>query len=68
MVGFKASTEENLFKKKKFYNTIKTQEFYIGYMIINRSQYGHHWWPYKCIACIQFPPKHKKVSMPWLFQ
>jgi len=30
-------------------------------MIFNRSQFGHHWWPYKYLACIQFPPTHKKA-------
>lgn len=41
-VVFKASTEENLVREKKFHFTIKTQEFHKGYVPFNRSQYGHH--------------------------
>ena len=43
MVGFKASTEENLVREKEqniFYFTRKTQEFHMGYMTFNGSQYG----------------------------
>lgn len=37
-------------------------------MIFNTAQYGHHFSPYRCLACIQLPTIHDKASLAWLLQ
>ena len=68
MAGFKASTEENLVKEKGkivFYFTIKTQEFHMGCMTYNVSEYGHHLSPYKCLCWSHRPVVSYVVPATW---